>query len=89
MWDAPESSNHTDAASREKESSWMCTAGKLANITIDRGSNSERLVNAVLAGAPISTPERESDPRLELQKAKGEVLSHPRPFGWQRAPTAR
>jgi hypothetical protein len=53
LWDAPESFNHTDAASREKESSWLCTASKMPNITIDRGSNSERLVNAVAAGDGI------------------------------------
>jgi len=46
LWDAPESFNHTDATSRAKESSWLCTASKRPNIPVDRGSNSERLVNA-------------------------------------------
>ena len=65
LWDAPESFNHTDATSRAKESSWMCTASKRANIPIDHGSNSERLVNAESErddiGACDAVPRRLSD----------------------------
>ena len=51
---APESSNHSEATSREKESSSLCTAGKSPNMAIDRGPNSERLVNARSSAAGVA-----------------------------------